>query len=249
MSVETSGADYFASDIHLRFDEPERGERFAKFVETLSPADALTIAGDLCDFWLSSRQRDRDPNDCPGLSALKRFRERGRALTILLGNHDHWMGPHYERWLGASVVPEPLVIDSHGLRVHAVHGHLLGARKPWKALMEGRAFLETFRALPEPAARLLEDRLKNTNDRNLARTHARHLSVYREYAAAHQHDADLILFGHVHERFDEPIGRSRLIVLGDWFTGQSYLKIDGDGARVVVQRDETSRFTPAGRPA
>ena len=45
-------AAYFASDVHLRLDRPERGRRFARFVGGLEPGvDTLTIVGDLCDFW------------------------------------------------------------------------------------------------------------------------------------------------------------------------------------------------------
>jgi UDP-2,3-diacylglucosamine hydrolase len=228
-------ADYFTSDVHLRFDESGRAARFARFVGGLGAEDTLTIAGDLCDFWLSSRQADRDPAGCPGLRALLDFQARGGSLAILLGNHDAWLGPLYARWFGPVVRPEPYPVVSHGHRVLAVHGHLLGARKPWKALMEGRAFLRAFAALPEPLARAAEARLKARNDESLVETHARHLAVYRGFAGENADAADLVLFGHVHETFDEPVGRARLIVLGDWFEGGSYLRIDGGGPRFVVE--------------
>ena len=38
-----------------------------------------------------------------------------------------------------------------------------------------------------------------------------------------------------HETFDEPSGSSRLIVLGDWFHGQSHLRIDHAGPRFIVE--------------
>jgi UDP-2,3-diacylglucosamine hydrolase len=241
-------ADYFTSDVHLRFDEPGRARRFARFVDALGAADSLTVAGDLCDFWLSSRQRRRDPRDCPGLRSLLDLASRGGRLRVLLGNHDAWLGPLYDRWFGPVVAPEPLEVLSHGLRVLAVHGHLLGARKPWKAAMEGRAFLRAFEALPEPVARLAEGRLKSTNDRNLARTHARHLAVYRDFARRQAPRADLVLFGHVHETFDEPAGPARLIVLGDWFEGGSYLRIDEHGplfARLQPGHDADAQPRPS----
>ena len=50
------------------------------------------------------------------------------------GNHDAWLCPFYESELGARIVPDPCDLTVHGLRLHVVHGHLLGARRAWKAL-------------------------------------------------------------------------------------------------------------------
>ena len=122
---------YFVSDVHLRLDRPERSRRFARWVEGLRPGDPLVIAGDLCDFWFASRQRRADPLACEGLRALADFRARGGSTTIMPGNHDTWLGPLYERALGARFVPEPLEVEAYGRRVHLVHGHLLGARSAW----------------------------------------------------------------------------------------------------------------------
>ena len=38
-------AHYFASDVHLRFNYPERGRRFSRLVATLEGRDTLTIVG------------------------------------------------------------------------------------------------------------------------------------------------------------------------------------------------------------
>jgi UDP-2,3-diacylglucosamine hydrolase len=141
---------HFASDIHLRLDRPDRGRRFAAWVGTIDPADPLYIVGDLCDFWYSSRQRRRDPMACDGLRALAEYSNRGGALTVLLGNHDTWLGPQYERHLGARLAPETLEVELFGLRVHLSHGHLVGGRGRLKSFMEGRVFLNAFAAIPGP---------------------------------------------------------------------------------------------------
>ena len=53
-------AHYFASDVHLRSDRPDRDRRFSDWLGRLTAEDALLIAGDLCDFWMASRQRASD---------------------------------------------------------------------------------------------------------------------------------------------------------------------------------------------
>ena len=106
--------------------------------------------------------------------------------------------------------------------------------------MESRAFLDAFAALPAPvgpsAGRCGWRRPTRVASQE---THRRHLVVYREHARSvvDAGSADLVLFGHVHEVYDEPVGDGgRLIVLGDWIAGSSHVRIDDRGARLAVDR-------------
>lgn len=226
---------FFASDIHLRLDRPERGHRLAHWVDGLTPDDALYLVGDVCDFWFASRQRHEDPLSCPGLRALARFRERGGALTVLTGNHDRSLGPFYEQVVSARVVPEPLTVEAHGLRLYLSHGHRAGGRQVWKAGMESRAFLTAFRSLPRAVAEQLDRMLDSSNDRGRARDEARLVGVFRRHLARAAPDADLAVFGHVHTPLDDPASSPRLVILGGWHSRASYLRIDDRGAALVVE--------------
>jgi UDP-2,3-diacylglucosamine hydrolase len=229
-------AVYFASDMHLRLDYPERSERLARWVDGLEPVDELYLAGDVCDFWFASRESQGDPYAFSGLRALANFRARGGRLTILPGNHDIWLGPFYERVLGATFVSEPLTVVSHGLRIHVVHGHRTGGRAPWKFVMESLAFYQAFGRLPAAVARRLDRRLESSNDVHRERDERRVLPRFRRYAAEVGPNADIIVFGHIHTPRDEALSSQRLIILGGWHGGASYLKVDDQGARLVVER-------------
>lgn len=232
-------ASYFASDIHLRLDEPGRGRRFARFVGGLEPEDdTLTIVGDLCDFWYVARQRDTDPRACDGLRALAGFRDRGGAVTILVGNHDAWLGPFYEADLGLDLRDEPLDLAVHGLRLRLVHGHRIEPGRGWKAWMESQGFLRAFRALPGPVAALLDRLLQWKNDRSRPDDERRYGSIFRRYAARCRGEADLVIVGHVHTPLDDVEADPRLIILGGWQAQSSYLKIDGSGASLIVEADD-----------
>jgi UDP-2,3-diacylglucosamine hydrolase len=228
-------AAYFVSDVHLRIDRPDRGCRFARLVESFAPEDTVVIVGDLCDFWFASRQRDADPLTCPGLRALAAFRSRGGSVTIMPGNHDLWLGPFYEQVLGVRFVQEPLELEAYGLRLHLVHGHLLGGRSVWKAVMEGRTFLHTFRLLPGAPARRLEKLLYLANEKRRAMSDERHIAAFRRYADGITHHVDLVVCGHIHTPRDDTSRRPRLVVLGGWLRGTSYLRIDESGAVAVVE--------------
>jgi UDP-2,3-diacylglucosamine hydrolase len=232
-------AHYFASDVHLRFDHPDRDRRFAAFLSRLTRDDALWIVGDLCDFAMGARHSAAQLLRCDSLRALAQFRRVGGALAIMTGNHDIWLAPFYAEQLGASVIAEPYDVESFGLRIRVVHGHLLGARRPWKAWMESRAFFEAFRRLPVPIAEQLDRALTRRNERELDADEERHLRVFREFAAACRGLADLVVIGHVHRPLDEPRTTPRLIVLGGWQHRSSYLKVDASGAQFHIEDDRS----------
>jgi UDP-2,3-diacylglucosamine hydrolase len=238
-------AAYFASDVHLRLDCPDRGQRFARWVDRIGADDTLTIVGDLCDFWFAARQSHKAFMDCEGLRAVAAYRARGGALKMLVGNHDLWLGPLYERHLGAEVVAEPHDVNVYGLKVRLAHGHALGARPPWKLVLESRAFLEAFRRLPDRPARVLGSVLGRTNERMRAANDRRHLAVFRAHARSLGPDFDVLALGHLHRAHDEPMARPRLVVLGNWHERASYLKVDTQGAALIVEpRPVTVDSTP-----
>ncbi len=191
-------AHYFASDVHLRDDRPERDSRFRSWLRRLARSDTLFIVGDLCDFWMGSRLSQRRLAEYPSLRALAEFRRRGGSLAVMPGNHDLWLCPFYKRALGAEIVEEPADRVIHGLRVRMVHGHRLGARRHWKAGMESQAFFAAFGWLPGPVARPLDRVLSWKNERRLLADEERHLRVFRAYAASCRDLADLLVIGHVH---------------------------------------------------
>ncbi len=177
-------AHYFASDVHLREDHPERDRRFRDWLGQVSSADDLVIVGDLCDFWMGARSSAKRLAAYPSLKVLADFRRGGGSLAIMPGNHDDWLCPFYERELGARIITEPHDMTVHGLRLRLVHGHRLGARRLWKAAMESRAFFRAFGWIPGPIARELDRVLAWKNQRGLLDDEERHLKVYRQYAAS-----------------------------------------------------------------
>ena len=237
--------DYFLSDVHLRHDRPDRGDRLARLVATLGPADRLFVVGDLCDFWLAARQRGDDPMGCAGLRALVDFRVRGGEITAFAGNHDAWLGPFYRALFEPAWVEDDLRLNSHGLRLHLTHGHRLGARSLWKAAMESRPFLRGFAAMPGRVARGLESRLDRSNDVHREADDRRHIAVYRRRADAMAGAVDVVILGHIHPATDDP-GPPRMVVLGGWHRGASYLRVDDRGAVFVVEPAPAAGATATG---
>ena len=163
----------------------------------------LTLVGDLCDFWFASRQQRAPAATCEGLKALLDFQGRGGSVIVMGGNHDGWLGDYYRRSLGLPWAADSLDQVVCGLRIHAVHGHRLGARSAWKGVMESRAFLRTFGAIPQPLAAGLEHLLERKNQRGRAASDRRHLIAFRRYADQIADRTDLVVFGHIHRTIDD----------------------------------------------
>jgi UDP-2,3-diacylglucosamine hydrolase len=237
-------AHYFASDVHLRGDRPDRDRRFRAWLARCTTADDLVIVGDLCDFWMGARFSEDRLAAYPSLADLAAFRRRGGSLAIMPGNHDEWLCRFYERVLGARIIAEPHDMTVHGLRVRLVHGHRLGARRLWKAAMESRAFFRAFGWIPAPIASGLDQVLAWKNERGLLDDEERHLKVYREYATTCRDVADLVVIGHVHRPVDESGSAPRMVVLGGWHRQSSYLTIDERGASFHVLREGERANSP-----
>jgi UDP-2,3-diacylglucosamine hydrolase len=231
-------AAYYASDVHLRLDRPGRSRRFAHWMHSLESTDSLTLVGDLCDFWFASRQPRRAATACEGLSALLDFHRRGGSVVVMAGNHDLWLGDYYRDELGLRWVADSLDEVVYGIRIHAVHGHRLGARSAWKGLMEGHAFVRAFGAFPHPRAAGLEHLLEWKNERGRAASDRRHLIAYRRYADQIADQSDLVVLGHIHRTIDDRSTTPRLVVLGDWLEKTSYLRVDETGATLHISEHD-----------
>ncbi len=229
-------AIYILSDVHMRLDRPERGQRLARMVARLEPSDRLIIAGDLVDFWYASRQRSLSRPSTEGLEALSAFRQRGGSITLLPGNHDGRLENVYRRRLGIGFQGPLLDLVEDGLRVRVMHGHRVGVRSLLKAGMESGAFLHAFGATPRPIASRLDRMLNASNDRERDVVDQKHLGRFRTYADQNRELADLFVFGHVHRVVDQA-GPPRMIVLGGWHEQSSFLRIDNQGPRLLVEQD------------
>lgn len=217
---------YFASDVHLRLDKPDRSERFARFVNALDGEDALFVVGDLYDFWFVSRQQRIWEGPCEAESALIKFRERGGQLRILSGNHDTWLGPFIEKTFGVAFEREPLELDLDGVPIRIVHGHLFSRGLGLKVFMESRLFLVLFSRVPNRIAALCDQILTRRNAGRFEQQNREQRDIFRRAIQQYTGPAKVHVFGHLHERIQEEVDGAKLFVLGDWKESSGYLMVN-----------------------
>lgn len=211
---------YFISDLHLDPARPGTTRALADFLLKHSDCDALYILGDLFEAWIG------DDDDAPLVAEvrtlLQQFSGAGSSLFIMQGNRDFLLGENFCRSVGASLLPDPSVIDLCGIPTLLMHGDSLctedrdyqqfrvQARAPeWqsellsKSLEERRALATQLRAMSKEAS---SNKAADIMD----------VTPSAVSAAMQAHHVERLIHGHTHRpaRHEEPSGERW--VLGDW---------------------------------
>ena len=228
----------FVSDLHLDATRPAATEAFLALLDgEARRADALYILGDLFEAWIGD---DDDAEPATRVcEALKQLVAAGVPVYLMRGNRDFLYGPAMAARCGATLLPDPCVVDLHGTPTLLMHGDLLctddaayqafrrQVRDPaWQQRFLGqplaarRAFAAQARAASREHQQGLSEAIMDVNDDAVAATMARH-GVAR------------LVHGHTHRPAVHSLvvaGRpARRIVLGDWYDQGSVLWADADG--------------------
>src|SRR5687767_9618680 len=118
----------FISDLHLYAERPAITELFLAFLSgEARTARALYILGDLFEYWIGDEYAAR--NDVrPIVTGLRALADRGVPIYVMHGNRDFLLGPEFARASGATLLPDPSVIDLYGAPVLLMHGDSLCTR-------------------------------------------------------------------------------------------------------------------------
>lgn len=229
------------SDLHLDASRPGITRLFLDFLAgEARAADALYVLGDLFEAWVG----DDDPGE-PGASvcaALKALADSGVPVFLMRGNRDFLFGPGIAARCGATLLPDPCVVDLHGRPTLLMHGDLLCSddvayqafrrqvRDPnWQAgflaqpLEARQAFAAKARAASREHQQGVPETITDVSPAALAETLSRHgvarlIHGHTHRPAIHSLDVD----GRAVER----------IVLGDWYEQGSVLRLDAGGLRL-----------------
>ncbi|HEY1137341.1 MAG TPA: UDP-2,3-diacylglucosamine diphosphatase [Xanthomonadaceae bacterium] len=235
----------FISDLHLDPERPEVTRLFGDFIDgEARGADALYILGDLFEAWVG----DDDPAEIGTFVAgkLRGLHEAGVPVYFQHGNRDFLVGHDFARRAGAGLLPESAVVMLYGRPVLLMHGDSLctddvgyqafraQTRDPvWRAgfLAQPLAARLAFAAQARAASQQRQQALKQ-DDRAQFET-VTDVSPATVQATLARYGIDTLIHGHTHRPAIHGLdidGRAaRRVVLGDWYTQGSVLRVDADG--------------------
>jgi len=238
------------SDLHLHPGAPDLGARFLDWLDRRAHgAAALYILGDFFDAWIGDDLLDLGDADPTGhaelarrvVSALRRLSDAGTALYLMHGNRDFLLGERFADEAGATLLPDPSVVELGGEPVLLMHGDSLCTRdttyQAFRAQARDPAWQQQILALPIPERLALARSLREQAGEATSNKAEAIMDVTpEEVARAMQaHGVDTLIHGHTHRpavhALDLDGQPARRYVLGDWTADQGWEVVVEEGRR------------------
>jgi len=89
--------------------------------QAMTEVDALVILGDFFDLWLGDNRYIASPH-ASLLGLVRQYRDHGKSIFYLKGNHDFMLGKIWEEEIGARLFDEEATFAWDGYRFFASHG-------------------------------------------------------------------------------------------------------------------------------
>ncbi len=215
-------------------------------------ADALYVLGDLFEFWVGDD--DKTPFANQIRSEFKALTVHGVPVYFVQGNRDFLLGERFCKQTGITLLEDVSTIDLYGTTALILHGDTLctddvkyqnfrrTVHQPWLQWV--------FNHIPwfikkKIVAKVQSDIRDDKKSKSLDIMDVNQSEVEKVMS---QYCVSLMIHGHTHRpdthTFDsngEPMSR---IVLGDWYTQGSVLKVDSDGFDLQT-RPFDRKFTQA----
>ena len=229
---------YFISDIHLELNpnekEIERQERLFQFFRHIEVTKGtLFILGDLFDFYFE--YNDVIPKDYFFFyNEIVRLKKSGVRVHFQLGNHDYWVSNFITKTLFDKVYKNDYKFTINDKKFLITHGDgLLSWDRGYrllKSIIRSHIFVWCYKWIHPNIGYWIAKKISGN------RHHYIHSADYNKkvlddlsgFAKENiEKGIDYILCGHYHQFTDEKIGNGKLIILGDWFSFDSYAIFDG----------------------
>lgn len=118
-----NGVLWIAADLHLGPQAPGSNRAFLHFMrQATTQADALLLCGDIFDAWIGDDQCLKpEPWLQDVCTALKNYSHR-RPLYVMRGNRDFLLGQGFALHVGATLLPERIILETEAGRILLSHG-------------------------------------------------------------------------------------------------------------------------------
>lgn len=232
---------YFISDLHLSAERNDITECFMTFLcEDAPKADALYILGDLFEVWVGDD--DINPFTRHIAQALHNL-SLTTPVYFIHGNRDFALKSKYAKLAGFTLLDEQTVLDIYGTPTLVMHGDELCTRdvEYMRFRKKSRSRLWQMFMLSLPLS--WRKRIAN-NGRNVSAQNKQALSMdIMDVTPAEvvntfeRHGVKRMIHGHTHRpdihihsiKIDGVKKDATRIVLGDWYSQGSILKVDKHG--------------------
>jgi UDP-2,3-diacylglucosamine hydrolase len=233
----------FVSDLHLCPSRPALNQVFFDFLRgPAAAAEALYILGDLFEYWAGDD--DDTPFNASVITALHGLSGSGVALYLMHGNRDFLINGRFAADTGATILPDPTLLDLYGTPTLLLHGDTLCSDDvkymAFRAKVRDPAYQQQFLAQPLAARKQIIAGLRSENAGEKQQKSEAIMDVAPATvdAAFREHGCPRMIHGHTHRpalhRHAIDARTRERWVLADWYTRGSYLICDAAGCRSVA---------------
>lgn len=227
----------FISDLHLEEARPDITDAFLAFLkEKAMGIDALYILGDFFEAWIGDDEKTPLQNQVA--QALHEVSESGTTLYLMHGNRDFLIGEDYSRRCGATLLPDPTVVDLYGTPTLLMHGDSLCTAdeeyQKFRASMRNDQWQQMFLQRPLADRQMVARQLREISmAKNQGKAeHIMDVTPEEVVREMEEHGVQRMIHGHTHrpashqlEANEAPATR---IVLGDWAENAWWLDVSPD---------------------
>jgi len=229
----------FLSDLHLSPDRPAAVVAFHAFAAgPAREAAAVYVMGDLFDWWVGDDQL-RDPFIAPIAESLRALSDTGVPLFVGRGNRDFMLGHAFEQATGATLLPEQLLLELHGVPTLVCHGDELctddAEYQAYRARVRTPAAMRRLQRIPYSIRRVMAAwlRRKSSSDKSLKPEYIMDVNAGAVAAAFCAHSAQRMIHGHTHRPNRHQLEVDGTLrerwVMADWHDRGHYLAVDERG--------------------
>lgn len=230
---------WFISDLHLEPSRPASIQQLFTFLQQIGGnADALYILGDFFEFWVGDDYLDTPEGQAitPLIQALRAVSDSGVPIYFMHGNRDFMLGERFALDTGCTMLPEQQVIDLYGTPTLIMHGDTLCTDDV--DYQKARAVFRNPKWIAQVLTWTIPQRIQRAQEmREVSKESTQHKSdeimdVNQQSVEQVMRDAKVtrLIHGHTHRPaihdFQLDGADAQRIVLGDWYTQGSYLRVD-----------------------
>ncbi len=244
---------YFVSDTHFKYrgggaQENKKRGLFLDFISGCRGASRLYLLGDIFDFWFE-RGRSVPEGYEDILEGLRALVKSGTAVFITGGNHDFWLGSYLPREIGVTILPRDSTHELQGKRVTVTHGDSLlpGDRryKILRSVIRSDPVIRIAGMVPLPAlcffAEWFSKRSRGFSQTRIRDYAERLLSIAE--GSFFENGNDALIMGHIHLPVIRHFGEKTFVILGDWESHFSFLRMTEGGFSLESYHNDGKRLT------
>jgi UDP-2,3-diacylglucosamine hydrolase len=201
-------------------------------------AKAISLLGDIFHYFIA-HPRFETPAIARFLEAVERLAAAGVPVTYVEGNRDFFLrGSYAERYFRAVVDEE--TFEAGGRRFLLMHGDLLNEAdwpyRFWRFLSKNPVSRAALGFVPKEAGHRfvwkVEARLYRSNFKHKTRLP---VEMIRRFASQRFREGfDVLLLGHFHRSWTEPVGSGRVEILPAFVDERRWMEVGDDGSTALV---------------